>query len=213
MLTRSNLEFQPDARTIANGSSIQFGLYNKGGLVGLAKATRGHMAVGRLLSAAILSAPSTAGLLSLLALTMAHNLTLTGGIRSFTPVCFWGLRTTVEENCGFRALREKLTSTPRRACCAVLPFPPLPVRSSSMARHKCMEAWPTVRTHRIHGGTTQECYGRRPGAASGCRICAAGVLRQLTLSRLFRLRPPLYTRSLDQGAQPKPQSNPNIGVL
>ena len=55
MLTRSNLEFQPDARTIANGSSIQFGLYNKGGLVGLAKATRGHRAVGRLLSAAILS--------------------------------------------------------------------------------------------------------------------------------------------------------------
>ena len=52
MLTRSNLEFQPDARTIANGSSIHFGLYNKGGLVGLAKATRGHMAVGRLLSAA-----------------------------------------------------------------------------------------------------------------------------------------------------------------
>ena len=50
--TVRSLEFQPDARTIANGSSIQFGLYNKGGLVGLAKATRGHMAVGRLLSAA-----------------------------------------------------------------------------------------------------------------------------------------------------------------
>ena len=53
--TVRSLEFQPDARTIANGSSIQFGLYNKGGLVGLAKATRGHMAVSRLLSAAILS--------------------------------------------------------------------------------------------------------------------------------------------------------------
>ena len=53
--TVRSLEFQADARTIANGSSIQFGLYNNGGLVGIAKATRGHMAVSRLLSAAILS--------------------------------------------------------------------------------------------------------------------------------------------------------------
>ena len=40
---------------LPTGPAFNFGLYNKGGLVGLAKATRGHRAVGRLLSAAILS--------------------------------------------------------------------------------------------------------------------------------------------------------------
>ena len=53
--TVRSLPFQADPRPIAGGKCINFGLYNKGGLVGITRDTRSHMAVCRLLGAAILA--------------------------------------------------------------------------------------------------------------------------------------------------------------
>ena len=57
--TVRSLPFQADPRPIAGGKCINFGLYNKGGLVGITRDTRSHMAVCRLLGAAILAIKPT----------------------------------------------------------------------------------------------------------------------------------------------------------
>ncbi|CAE7246966.1 hypothetical protein AK812_SmicGene25362 [Symbiodinium microadriaticum] len=53
--TVRELEYQPDARPFAQGRYAKFGLYSKGGLVGMAKQTSQHVSTCRLLNAATLS--------------------------------------------------------------------------------------------------------------------------------------------------------------
>ncbi|CAE7824138.1 unnamed protein product, partial [Symbiodinium necroappetens] len=53
--TVRELDFQPDARSFACGRYAKFGLYSKGGLVGMAKWTSQHVSACRLLNAAVLS--------------------------------------------------------------------------------------------------------------------------------------------------------------
>ena len=52
--TVRELEYLPDARPFARGRYAKFGLYSKGGLVGMAKQTPQHVSTCRLLNAAIL---------------------------------------------------------------------------------------------------------------------------------------------------------------
>jgi len=45
-----DLDYEPDPRGIATGDSVRLGLYNKGGLVGLASATKTHSSICKLLN-------------------------------------------------------------------------------------------------------------------------------------------------------------------
>eukprot|EP00439_Symbiodinium_sp_Y106_P038374 s5198_g4.t1 len=54
-----SLTFEADGRVIASGRSLQLGLYQKGGLVGMHRHTAAHRAACRLINAAVLTSHST----------------------------------------------------------------------------------------------------------------------------------------------------------